>query len=206
MHALYHQSLEEGLEILCVFNIVDSHITSENTEHRFSTDYKYAWKSIHIWQWGRKKIEKNTGRAQRPVNVHLHLLQSFILSLSLSSLWCTCTHAHFPTYACTHTHTTRERERKKCPNQQIIHSFLSNCPCGAVQCVMASALCWWLARLYICHFRSIREAREQSKTQVHLSIDLIPLQNSLNITDYLLDQKQCTTTMQSTVYDYDNKD
>ena len=36
MNALYHQSLEEGLEILCVFNIVDSTpqsrpITPENT-------------------------------------------------------------------------------------------------------------------------------------------------------------------------------
>lgn len=99
-----------------------------------------------------------------------------IYSLSLSSLCCTCAHTHCPhTQAKAHIcmHSKRERDRERiCPDQQIIHSFLSDCPCGAVHCVIASALLWWLASVYICHLMTIRGVREQSETKVCSSIDL----------------------------------
>lgn len=47
-------------------------------------------------------------------------------------------------YAC----TAREMRKGICPDQQIIHSFLFNCPCGNVQCVMANALLLWFAGSY----------------------------------------------------------
>lgn len=69
---------------------------------------------------GERKIEKNTGREQRPWNVHLHLLQSFILFLSLPSathvliLTSLPMHAHTHAYVCAHTdymHAQQERGR-----------------------------------------------------------------------------------------------
>ncbi len=175
MNALYHQSLEEGLEFLCV---------------------RYCWfcsmeQAYHLWKhWrptgsvqiinmhrnqyifgsgGEKNWEKHRKRAEA-----LECSSSFITviySLSFASLLHTRAHTHthslpyLPMHAHTrtdtHMHAQQETGRERmCPDQQIIHSFLSDRPCGAVQCVIASALLWRLPRLYICHFRSIREARE----------------------------------------------
>lgn len=154
--------------------------------HWFSADYKYAWKSIHIWQWGREKLRKTQEESRGP-GMFIFIYYSHLFSFSLFPLlhMCTnslpylCTHIHKHTHTDsgthTHAHAQQERGRERiCPDQQIIHSFLCDRPCGAVQYVIASALLWRLARLYICHFRSIREAREQSETQVHSSIDFHP--------------------------------
>lgn len=58
---------------------------------------------------------------------------------------------------CLYARQKKERERM-CSDQQIIHSVLCVGPRGDVQCVILRALLRRLARLYICHLRSIREA------------------------------------------------
>lgn len=121
----------------------------------------------------RKNEKKHRKRAQA-----LQCSSSFITliySLSLCSLCCGRAHTSLPVHAQTHTpvhthtgsvpdthkHAQQERRRERiCPDQQIIHSFLCYHPCGAVQCVIASALLWRLAGLYICHSGSIMDTRE----------------------------------------------
>lgn len=145
MNALYHQSLEEGLEILCV---------------------RYCWfcsteQAYHLWKhWrptgsvqiinmhgnqyifgsgGEKNWEKHRKRAEA-----LECSSSFITviySLSLSSLCYTCAHTHFFTYAraytcvCVCTHrlyacTARERERKNVQISKLSILFSPTVPVG----------------------------------------------------------------------------
>lgn len=88
-----------------------------------------------------KGTEKNTHREDKPWNVHLHLLQPFIFFFLLPSVALVCTRLCVYTWAKAQAWTHRTRESKGvCPVQQIIHYFLSDNPCGVVQCVTASAL------------------------------------------------------------------
>lgn len=141
MNALYHQSLK-GDWRFCVCSILLillhraglSPLKTLET-HWFSADYKYAWKSIHIWQWGERKIEKNTGRAQRPWNVHLHLLQSFILFPSLPSaahvhIFTAHTHRQKHIYACAAGERERETEKEYVEISKLSIPFSPTVPVG----------------------------------------------------------------------------
>ena len=121
--------------------------------HWFSVDYKYAWESIYIWQWGKEKLRKTQEESRGPA-MFIFIYYTHLFSFSLFPLQHMCTYTHFPTHAHAHTkHTHRVRHRRTyactarergrariCPDQQINHSFLSDRPSGAVQCVIASAL------------------------------------------------------------------
>lgn len=88
----------------------------------FSPDYKYAWKSIHIWQWGREKLRKTQEESRGP-GMFIFIYYSHLFSFSLFPLLHMCTYS-LPCHACMHprthahtnshtcTRTARKRERK----------------------------------------------------------------------------------------------
>lgn len=75
--------------------------------HWFSTDYKYAWKSIHIWQGG---ALRKTQEESRGPGMFIFIYYSHLFSFSLFPLLHICTHSlpylYTHTHTCTHTHKT----------------------------------------------------------------------------------------------------
>lgn len=81
----------------------------------FSADYKYAWKSIHIWQWGREKLRKTREESRGPgmfiFIYYSHLFSFFLLPAAhVHTLTSLPTHAH--TCTDTHMHAQQDKERK----------------------------------------------------------------------------------------------
>lgn len=136
--------------------------------HRLSVDYKYAWESIHVWRWGTEKLRKTLEESRSPsMFIFIYYSHLFFFLFLPAAAHVHCTH-FMHTY--THTQVQTERGRKtNVPISKLSVLFFSDHPSGAVLCVIASVVLLWLAWLYICHFRSTREAMERSGTQVCLS-------------------------------------
>lgn len=74
--------------------------------HWFSADYKYAWKSIHIWQWGSEKLRKTQEESRGP-GMFIFIYYSHLFSFSFFPLL----HVHILPYVWTHIYTHRHTHR-----------------------------------------------------------------------------------------------
>lgn len=100
--------------------------------HWLSADYKYAWKSIHVWQWGREKLRKTQEESRGP-GMFIFIYYSHLFFLSLPSA------AH--TYLCTHTGTyTRMHSKRKNMSRSANYPFFTLRP-SLWACAVCNSKC-----------------------------------------------------------------
>ena len=81
----------------------------------FSADYKYAWKSIHIWQWRREKLRKTQEESRGP-GMFIFIYYSHLFSFSLFPLLHILT--SLPMHVHTHTHTRTQTQTHICTHSK----------------------------------------------------------------------------------------